>query len=359
VDGVQALAGIPFEDVVALDTVRFFTSGLNEANFSGRCFDNVSLRPGGSAGTAPAITSNPVTAGGLWQAYSYDVDASGDPAPSFVLTSAPAGMSIDSASGLISWTPSAAGSFSVTVQANNLAGSANQSFTINISSTAQFTCTTPVRIMPLGDSITAGNSSGVDDVTQRISYRKDLWDSLLAGNRSVNFVGSLINGEFYAGFDPDHEGHGGWRDDQIALNIYDNGGANWLSNTPADVILLHIGTNALNPSPTDVESILNEIDQYETANNATVIVILARIINMVPVNSSVTQFNDNVRAMAQTRINNGDKIILVDMENGAGLVYAFQPAGDMWDSLHPYASGYTKMANVWINALIGILPACP
>jgi hypothetical protein len=43
VDGVQALAGIPFEDGVALDTVRFLTSGLNEVNFSGRCFDNVSI----------------------------------------------------------------------------------------------------------------------------------------------------------------------------------------------------------------------------------------------------------------------------------------------------------------------------
>jgi len=41
VNGVTALAGIPFEDGVALDTVRLFTSGLNEVNFSGRCFDNL------------------------------------------------------------------------------------------------------------------------------------------------------------------------------------------------------------------------------------------------------------------------------------------------------------------------------
>jgi len=41
------------------------------------------------------------------------------------------------------------------------------------------------------------------------------------------------------------------------------------------------------------------------------------------------------------------------------LVYNIQPAGDMWDSLHPFASGYTKMADIWLNALNGILPACP
>ncbi len=359
VGGVTALAGIPFEDGVALDTVRFFTSGLNEANFSGRCFDNLNLRQGSNAGAAPVISSTPVTAGILWQAYSYDVNASGDPPPSYTITSAPPGMLINSTSGLISWTPPATGSYNVTVQADNSAGSASQSFTINISATAQFTCTAPVRIMPLGDSITAGKSSGVDDVTQQISYRKALWDSLLAASRSVDFVGSLINGEFYSGFDANHEGHSGWRDDQIALNIYDNGGANWLSNTPADVVLLHIGTNALNASPTDVESILNEIDQYEAANNTTVIVVLARIINMVPVNATVTQFNDNVETMALTRITNGDKIILVDIEDGAGVVYSFQPAGDMWDSLHPFASGYTKMSNVWLSALNSILPSCP
>jgi hypothetical protein len=356
---VTALAGIPFEDGVALDTVRFFTSGLNEANFSGRCFDNLNLRQGSSAGAAPVISSTPVTAGILWQVYSYDVNASGDPPPSYTITSGPPGMLINSTSGLISWTPPATGSYDVTIQANNSAGSTSQSFTINISAPAQFTCTAPVRIMPLGDSITAGKSSGVDDVTQQISYRKALWDSLLAASRSVDFVGSLINGEFYSGFDADHEGHSGWRDDQIALNIYDNGGANWLSNTPADVVLVHIGTNALNASPTDVESILNEIDQYEAANNTNVIVILARIINMVPVNATVTQFNDNVETMALNRINNGDKIILVDMEDGAGLVYSFQPAGDMWDSLHPFASGYTKMSNVWLSALNSILPSCP
>jgi hypothetical protein len=46
VNGVQALGGIPFEDGVSLDTVRFFTSGLNEINFSGRCFDNAASSGG-------------------------------------------------------------------------------------------------------------------------------------------------------------------------------------------------------------------------------------------------------------------------------------------------------------------------
>lgn len=58
---------------------------------------------------APSITSTAVTAAAQSSLYSYDVEAS-DPNPgatlTFSLSSAPAGMSIDPASGIINWTPS-------------------------------------------------------------------------------------------------------------------------------------------------------------------------------------------------------------------------------------------------------------
>jgi lysophospholipase L1-like esterase len=132
-----------------------------------------------------------------------------------------------------------------------------------------------------------------------------------------------------------------------------------LNQNPADVILLHIGTNGLNPDPSDVDGILNEIDQFELDQGKQVIVLLARIINQVPYNPVVSQFNDNIMAVAQGRIDSGDKIILVDMENEAGILYNIQPSGDMWDSLHPYASGYKKMGIEWYSSLIEILPSCP
>lgn len=68
------------------------------------------------------------------QHYSYDVEASGSPAPTYTLTTSPAGMSIDYGSGLISWTPAAAGTFSVTFEANNTAGNDSQSFNVIVSS---------------------------------------------------------------------------------------------------------------------------------------------------------------------------------------------------------------------------------
>ena len=223
------------------------------------------------------------------------------------------------------------------------------------------TCAAPVRIMPLGDSITHGCCSGVTGQENVIAYRKDLWDSLKAAEYKVDFVGSRISGNSYQDFDPDHEGWSGWRDDELALNIYDNGGANWLSQNPPEVVLLHIGTNDVSVAdPNDVADILDEINQYEAENQTTVTVIVARMIHRRDYDNAAAteQFNDITETAALERLANGDKIIIVDMENGAGIDYTQYPPGDMWDVLHPFAPGYTKIAAVWFEALTDFLPVC-
>ena len=218
------------------------------------------------------------------------------------------------------------------------------------------------RIMPLGDSITQGAGSGQSEPRLQAAYRLVLWDLLADAGYDVDFVGSLNSGWAIEDFDPHHEGHPGWTDDEIADNIY-----TWLESNPADIILLHIGTNGLDPNPDDVEEILNEIDRYETVNSTEITVILARIINQSCITDdpscseslTTTLFNNNIATMAQNRITNiGDKITLIDMENGAGIDYLAIPAGDMLNNLHPYqyGEGYDKMADVWFDALEQILP---
>jgi hypothetical protein len=218
-------------------------------------------------------------------------------------------------------------------------------------------CSDEIKVMPLGDSITTGKYSGSDTSDPQgaeddIGYRKDLWDFLIAGGFNVDFVGTQSNGNVPSSpfVDPEHEGHNGYTDSNIAYNIYNNGGENWLNQNPPDIILMHIGTNHLDNNPSAVESILNEIDEYESDSGRRVIMIRARIINMVGGNAVVTHFNDNVEAMAKNRPEYGVDLFMVDMEDGAGLIYSYQPAGDMWDGLHPYATGYIKMAAVWFTA---------
>jgi RHS repeat-associated protein len=88
----------------------------------------------------PLITSEPPTQGAVGSPYSYPVVAqySGTGPLVYVLTTAPAGMTIDPASGLIQWTPTAdevapeAVALSVT---DPLGGGATQNFTVVVSST--------------------------------------------------------------------------------------------------------------------------------------------------------------------------------------------------------------------------------
>lgn len=87
-----------------------------------------------------------------------------------------------------------------------------------------------VRVMPLGDSITEGTQVPG-------GYRIGLWQRLSAGGYQVDFTGSQYNGPAALG-DHDHEGHPGWRIDQIDANI-----VTWLRNTGSHTVLLHLGTN--------------------------------------------------------------------------------------------------------------------
>jgi hypothetical protein len=86
------------------------------------------------ADLAPTITSSPGKTAVVNSPYSYQVLSTGNPQATYSLTTAPAGMTINSNTGLISWTPTYAteGIDSVTVVASNYAGSVSQSYSISV-----------------------------------------------------------------------------------------------------------------------------------------------------------------------------------------------------------------------------------
>jgi len=228
------------------------------------------------------------------------------------------------------------------------------------------------RIMPLGDSITLGTQSlGLPPAGFRIAYRQTLFEELVRLDYAIDFVGNQSEGQLTGLADTNHEGHGGINTTELIIGRTPNpnilpapfapfpGIFEALNNNPADVILLHIGTNdspGSGPGPNlgltevQVNTLLNEIDRWETdgLNGNAVTVVVARIINQTPINPAVTMVNDAVVQMIQGRINNnGDNIIIVDQENA--LTY---PA-DLADNLHPRPNGYNKMADVWLFPLAG------
>ena len=205
----------------------------------------------------------------------------------------------------------------------------------------------PIKIMPLGDSITVGAGS-----TNNNGYRKPLYQALTSANRNFDFVGSQTNGDFP---DPDHEGHGGetasWLNQRLAGPI-----EYWLSTYQPKIILYHIGTNDLRPGD-DVAAYAQDANEtleivYDFDPNITV--ILAKIIltrDDATVNARIHNYNLLLEDIAQDWADAGYSIVVVDMEHALD----YNDTNDMADELHPNDTGHAKMADVWLNALVGYL----
>ncbi len=201
----------------------------------------------------------------------------------------------------------------------------------------------PIRIMPLGDSITYDSKYGDERLSSmRSGYRNHLWYALQDANISVNFVGSVSAGQAIAPpFDYHNEGHPGWTSHEVAEGIL-----RYLNLARPDTILLHIGTNDNSSSTRGVESILNEIDQYERNSEQKVLVLIALIIDRQSPDPIITAFNKNLSELVSLRRKTGDRITLVPMQKDAAL-----HSSDYIDNTHPNDSGYKKIAKVWFNAI--------
>ncbi|MFF5114325.1 ricin-type beta-trefoil lectin domain protein [Streptosporangium sp. NPDC000509] len=192
-----------------------------------------------------------------------------------------------------------------------------------------------VRVMPLGDSITEGTQVPG-------GYRIGLWQRLVSGRYTVDFVGSQFNGPASLG-DHDHQGHPGWRIDQIDANI-----TNWARTQNPRTVLLHIGTNDIlqNYNVAGAPQRLSNLIDRITATVPDADVFVATII---PLSNSgqaaaARTFNAAIPGIVQNKVNSGKRVHLVDM-------YSKLATSDLIDGIHPTAGGYDKMAAAWYAAL--------
>ncbi len=95
-------------------------------------FDNVSLASAPVG--APVITSSSNASGLVGSAFSYTIQATNSPTQ-FAATGLPSWATLNSSTGVISGTPTAAGSFPITVTATNASGTGQANVTIGISNT--------------------------------------------------------------------------------------------------------------------------------------------------------------------------------------------------------------------------------
>jgi lysophospholipase L1-like esterase len=190
-----------------------------------------------------------------------------------------------------------------------------------------------VRVMPLGDSITDGfNVPG--------GYRSDLWQQLVAAGYTIDFVGSLSNGPAALG-DHDHEGHSGWRIEQLDANI-----VSWLQAPTPRTVLLTIGTNDViqNYDLANAPARLSTLIDHIIATVPDVELFVSTIVPLPSNEAGVEAFNAAIPAIVQARVDAGHTVHVVDMHSAI-------TAADLADGIHPNAAGYSKMAAVWYQAL--------
>jgi hypothetical protein len=120
---------------------------------------------------APTITSTPNTIASWGDLYHYQVISTANPQATYSLTAAPSGMTINSATGLISWTPTTSqlGSSSVTVQASNSLGHTSQSYTMTVGNPKPTTPSGFIVNAAGGDSVAVSWNASTDS-SGGISY---------------------------------------------------------------------------------------------------------------------------------------------------------------------------------------------
>jgi hypothetical protein len=209
-----------------------------------------------------------------------------------------------------------------------------------------------ITVLPLGDSITSGNS-------KHMTYRYPLWVKFIdsgfnfdgihfdfVGSQNFDYNGAQVRPDHRGhSFDHNHEGHPGWHAEQILAIL-----PTWLKRYTPGIVLLHIGTNDVMANQTTL-STTDEIEQIITVlrdDNPKVIVLLAKIIpNRDPiVNQRIIELNQRIDSIAISKSTVESPVVIVDQNLG------FNVTEDTDDGVHPNRTGAEKIAQKWFEAVV-------
>jgi lysophospholipase L1-like esterase len=199
----------------------------------------------------------------------------------------------------------------------------------------------PINIMPLGDSITWGYPDA--DVTG--GYRLSLYQLLTNVSFAMNYVGTQVTitpGLPY----PNHEGHSGYRIDQI-----NSGLISYVDAIPGpDLILLLIGANDIGQNY-ELSTVINRLDgliSNITSNCPAAKLIVANLLPQGDTNNNNEIniiFNPYVPGLVAKHAANGEQVYFTDMHS------ALTTNDLVGGGLHPNPAGYIKMGNQWFNSI--------
>ena len=194
-----------------------------------------------------------------------------------------------------------------------------------------------IKIMPLGDSITAAQN-------RHASYRYWLWHQLKNAEYDIDFVGSMSRAApCCQDYDWDHEGHWGWRTDEILRNIN-----RWAATYRPGIVLIHLGTNDIHQgqSITSTRAELEQIiDRFRDIRSDVVILIAQIIPGNIRYHDRIRELNEVISTLGRNKNTSHSPVLVVNQFTG------FNHRLDTYDGVHPNEIGEKKMAHKWYKAL--------
>jgi hypothetical protein len=205
------------------------------------------------------------------------------------------------------------------------------------------------KILPLGDSITAGAGQDPGDGG---GYRSELFTKAVNDSKHITFVGSLTSGpSTIAGvaFPKNHEGHIGYKIDQIT-SLATTSQA--LKDSP-QIVLLFIGTNDEGYASSQAgasDRLGTLIDKIVAALPNSLLVVSSiypfpgcKDTNYTPTQcaANVATYNSAIPGVVKQRADKGQHVLFVDMSN-------MPSDGLSGDNVHPnHTVGYPWMGDNW------------
>lgn len=204
----------------------------------------------------------------------------------------------------------------------------------------------PVRILPIGDSLTSGLSNN----SVPGAYRNRLHLLLTTAGYNVDFVGTFSDVGNAGLPDVNHQGQGSARIDQIQTQI---GG--WLDAVDdPDVVLLMIGTNdfwqnyQLSTVQTRLTNLIADIATKRPFAKIIVSNLPLRTDN-VGIEAQQALFNASIPGIVAQQVAQGRQVSYVDMHSAWS-------SGDLSpDGVHPTAIGFSKMGDTWFPAIANVI----
>ena len=225
----------------------------------------------------------------------------------------------------------------------------------------------PVRIMCLGDSITAGYTDNPKwDIPFEHGYRSGLYSLLVNAGHDIQFVGESPepwDGRFELptntptldlrdlGQDK-HRGYGGWSIEDLSQEI-----EGFIESDKPDVILLMIGINGIDTnSPTQLDILVQKI----VTTSPEVNLVVAQITPYAWFNQELWDFNLYISdVLVPTYSADGYNETTIDLYSpfliDAEDPISITPSGHSNKINHPSPALYTRMAQAWFDGLESVL----